>query len=732
MNTNSTLNKPVYPIFTDSIIEERIDLLMSEMTLEEKIGQTVMYSSEMDVTGPVLDKNYLEYIKNGEVGAVLNASGVHYIKKIQKLAVENTRLRIPLLFGFDVIHGYKTIFPIPLAESCSWDLELMELTAQVAAVESAAAGLHWTFAPMVDISRDPRWGRVTEGAGEDVYLASLIAKARVRGFQGDLSSSNSILACVKHFVGYGAVQAGRDYHTVDMSEVELRNTHLPPFKAALDEGVATFMTAFNELNGVPATGNKYILDTILRKEWGFMGFVVTDYTSITEMIAHGYAENLKHAGEIAMNAGADMDMQSGSYRENLITFIKEKKVSKERLNNATRTILRMKFKLGLFDDPYRYCDENKEKQLILSEEHLKIATDAAKKSIVLLKNKNNVLPLKNNTKIALIGPLANDTHHILGAWTAFGHDNKNIISVKKSLEIQNSNFQYAKGCDILEENRAGFTEAIAIAKQSSVVVMVMGEAENMSGEAACRTNIKLPGLQQELIAEIKKIGKPIVLLLKNGRPLDLSWEDQHVTAILETWFLGTNGATAITDVLFGAYNPSGKLTMTFPRNIGQIPVFYNQKNTGRPSNIPNADPRYTSKYLDVKNSPLYPFGFGLSYTTFQYSNVTLDTNILTTDSIITASVVVTNTGSYDGEEIVQLYILDVVGSITRPVKELKGFKKIALKKGEKKTIEFEIKADLLKFYNQEQNFVCEEGEFKLFIAGHSNHKFTKSFFLQNN
>ncbi|QTE22406.1 beta-glucosidase BglX [Polaribacter cellanae] len=719
-----------YLTFNNPNIEEKVTQLMSQMTLDEKIGQTVMYASEMDVTGPVLDANYLEYIKKGEVGAVLNASGVSYVRKIQKLAVENSRLGIPLLFGFDVIHGYKTIFPIPLAESCSWDLDLMEQTAQIAARESSAAGLHWTFAPMVDISRDARWGRIAEGAGEDVYLGSLIAKARVRGFQGNLESTNNILACAKHFAGYGAAQAGRDYHTVDMSDIELRNTHLPPFKAALNEGVATFMTAFNELNGVPATGNKYLLDTILRKEWNFKGFVVTDYTSITEMIAHGFAENLKHAGEIAINAGSDMDMQSGAYKNHLKEYLNEKKLDKERLNEAVKSILRMKFKLGLFDDPYRFCDEEKEKQFILSKEHLKKATETAKKSIVLLKNKNKVLPLKNTSKIALIGPLADDTHHILGTWAAFGRENKNIISIKEELENKNIDFKYTKGCDILEENREDFKNAIAIAKKSDVVVMVMGETENMSGEAACRTNIKLPGLQQELIAEIKKTGKPIILVLMNGRPLDLSWEDKTVNAILETWFLGTNCAAAITEVLFGTYNPSGKLTVTFPRNVGQIPLFYNQKNTGRPTNVPNADPRYTSKYLDVANSPLYPFGYGLSYTEFTYSKVTLDANTLFFNTSIKASVTITNTGNYDGEEIVQLYIKDVVGSITRPIKELKGFKKITLKKGESKTVQFEITAELLKFYNQKQDFVCEEGEFKLFIAGSSNHKFTNTFFLK--
>ncbi|WP_345004735.1 glycoside hydrolase family 3 N-terminal domain-containing protein [Snuella lapsa] len=727
MNCKDEIKKPVW-VQVD--IEKKIDTLMSKMTLEEKIGQTVMYSSETDITGPVLDKDYLNYIRNGQVGAIFNGTGVAFTRKLQRIAVEETRLGIPLLFGFDVIHGYKTIFPIPLGESCSWDLELMEKTARIAAIEASAVGLHWTFAPMVDISRDPRWGRIAEGAGEDVYLASLIARARVRGFQGNLSDDNTILACAKHFAGYGAVQAGRDYHTVDMSEIRLRNTHLPPFKAALDEGVATFMTAFNELNGVPATGNKYLLNDILKKEWGFNGFVVTDYTSINEMIAHGYAKDLKHAGELAMNAGADMDMQGGVYKNYMMQSIGEEKIDIERLDEAVRGILRMKFQLGLFDDPYKYCDENREKTLVLSQEHLEVAKDAAMKSVVLLKNKNNVLPLKTTQKIALIGPLADDEHDIVGTWGAHGHRDGQAVSVKEGFEAKKVNFKYAKGCEISGGNKDGFKEAIGIAKRSDVVVMVMGESEDMSGEAASRTNIKLPGLQQELIATIKAIGKPIVLVLFNGRPLDFSWEDENVHAILETWHSGTSGGHAITEVLFGAYNPSGKLTVSFPRNVGQIPIFYNQKNTGRPLSAQNPNLEYASKYLDVDNSPLYSFGYGLSYTTFEYSDAKLSSDILTSTTPITASVTVTNTGDYDGEEVVQLYVRDLVGSITRPVKELKGFKKIYLKKGESKMVEFEITTDDLKFYNNKSEYINEEGEYELFIAGSSNHEFTNKFHLK--
>lgn len=714
----------------DNDIESKIDSLMTLMTLEEKIGQTILYSSGHDITGPVLDKNYIHYIKMGQVGAIFNATGSAYTRKLQKIAIEETRLGIPMLFGYDVIHGYKTIFPIPLGEASSWDLELMEKTSRIAATETSAAGIHWAYAPMVDIARDPRWGRIAESAGEDTYLGSLIAKARVKGFQGNLNDKNTVLACVKHYAAYGAAQAGRDYHTVDISENTLRNVYLPPFKAALDAGAATFMTAFNELNGVPASGNKFLLDDILRKEWGFKGFVVTDYTSINEMVPHGYAENLKHAGELAMNAGVDMDMQGGVYKDYMKSLIEEGKISEERLDEAVKPILRMKFRLGLFDDPFRYSNEENEAQVLLNDKHLETARDAARKAIVLLKNNNNVLPLNIEQKIALVGPLANDEFHIIGNWSAQGRRDGIAVSVKEGFEAKGSKFNYAKGCEITEGDSSGFANAIAIAKSSDVVVMVMGESEGMSGEAASRTSIKLPGLQQKFIAEIRKIGKPIVLVLFNGRPLDLSWENEMVDAIVETWFSGTNGGHAIADVLFGDYNPSGKLTVTFPRNIGQIPIFYNVKNTGRPMNIPAADPRYVSKYIDVENTPLFPFGYGLSYTTFEYKDAAIDSTTLLLKSKITVSVKITNTGGYDGEEIVQLYVKDKFGSITRPVKELKGFEKIFLKKGETKTVEFIITADDLKFYDSNLNFVNEEGDYELFVAGSSDHEFTHPFFLQ--
>ena len=721
-----------FQLDTDPKIEKKIDSLLTLMTLEEKIGQTVIYSSTEDVTGPVLDKNYQNYLRQGQIGAVFNATGADFTRKLQKIAVEETRLGIPLLFGYDVIHGHKTIFPIPLAESCSWDLSLMEKTARVAAIEGSAEGLHWTFAPMVDIARDPRWGRVAEGAGEDTYLGSLIAKARVKGFQGEnLEDTNTILACAKHFAAYGAAQAGRDYHTVDISLNTLYNTYLPPFQAAAEANVATFMTSFNELNGVPATGNSFLLKNVLRNQWNFNGFVVTDYTSINEMVPHGFAEDLKTAGELAMNAGVDMDMQGGVFKDHLLQSVNEDKVDQKRLDEAVRAVLRAKFKLGLFKDPYRYSDKEKEKELILHKDHLELARDAARKSIVLLKNKDEVLPLKQNQKVALIGPLADDQFHIIGNWAARGDRDGIAVSVKEGFEERGVSFTYEKGCEI-EGEETNFSKAIQIANKADVIVLVAGESERMSGEAASRTSIQLPGNQRELIKALKKTGKPIVLTLFNGRPLDLSWENENVNAIVETWFAGTQGGHAITDVLFGDYNPSAKLTITFPRNIGQVPIHYDMKNTGRPVDLPGAHERYVSRYVDVDNSPLFPFGYGLSYTSFLYNTPVLNSNTLTANNQIEISTEVKNMGDFDGEEIVQLYIKDRFGSITRPVKELKGFQKVFLKKGESKTITFTVTPEDLKFYNNELKRVNEDGEYDLFVAGSSDHKFTNSFTLQLN
>lgn len=717
----------------EALIETKIDSLLSIMTLDEKIGQTVLYSSFDESTGPVLDENYEEYLKKGQIGAIFNATGSAFTRRLQKIAVEETRLGIPLLFGYDVIHGYKTIFPIPMGESASWDLELMEQTARIAAKEASASGLHWTFAPMVDIARDPRWGRVAEGAGEDTYLGSLVAKARVKGFQGDdLSSKNTVLACAKHYAAYGAAQAGRDYHTVDMSINTLREIYLPPFKATIDANVATIMTAFNEINGTPATGNNFLLKDVLRDEWNFNGFVVTDYTSINEMVPHGFATDLKHAGELAMNAGVDMDMQGGVYKNHMKQSIEEDKIKVARLDEAVRSILRLKFQLGLFEDPYRYSNEDQEANIVLHQDHLDLARDAARKSMVLLKNENNVLPLDASKKIALIGPLAADEHHIIGNWSGKG-DRKGIaVSVKEAFEARNSNFTYAKGCEIEGGKTSDFAKAIAIAKQSDIVVMVMGETERMSGEAASRTNLKLPGLQQQLISEIKKLGKPIILVLYNGRPLNLSFENDTVDAIVEAWFPGTSGGHAVADVLYGDYNPSGKLTITFPRNVGQVPIHYNMKNTGRPEDLIGANPRYVSKYIDVENSPLFPFGYGLSYTTFNYEKPVLSSETISLKDTLKISVKVTNTGTVKGEEVVQLYIKDRFGSVTRPVKELKGFQKIALNAGESKTVEFKISAENLKFHDHTLKFVNEAGDYDLFVAGTSDGKFTNTFTLTNN
>jgi beta-glucosidase len=716
--------------------EAKVDSLMNLMTLEERIGQTVMYGGDWSVTGPSTKTDFLKYIKEGSVGAMLNVYTAKGTRDLQKLAVEETRLGIPLLFGYDVIHGHRTIFPINLGLSASWDLNLIELSSRIAAEEASAEGLHWTFAPMVDIARDPRWGRISEGAGEDVYLGSEIAKAYVKGFQGDdLSKNNTILACAKHYVAYGAAQAGRDYHTVNLGEDELRNVYLPPFKATVDAGVETFMSAFNELNGVPTSGNKYTLRDILQDEWQFKGFVVSDYTSINEMIPHGFAEDDKDAARIGMNAGVDMDMMGSVYRLYLKELIAEGKVDEAIVNDACRRILLSKFKLGLFDDPYRYSDENREKETIYKPEFLKTARDAVAASSVLLQNKNSALPLDKKQTIALIGPLAKDEYHINGNWGGAGDRKGKSVSVFEGLQeyLKDHQIIYAQGCEIVKDDESGFEEAIAAAKKADVVVLIMGEDHGMSGEAASRTNLKIPGIQPKLIKKIREAvpNKQIILVLMNGRPLNLSEEVGQVDAILEAWFPGTMGGSGIADILYGVYNPSGKLTATFPRNVGQVPIYYNMKNTGRP--IPESNPGedYKSNYIDVPNTPLFSFGFGLSYTTFDYSDLKISTNTMTFSNTLTASVTVTNSGNFDGHEIVQLYIRDKVGSFTRPVKELKGFQKLFLKKGESKTVSFTISEEDLKFYNQKSEFVAESGDFDIAIAPSSDFKFNHTFTLKN-
>jgi len=689
------------------------------MNLDEKIGQMVLYTSDWDVTGPSIKGNYMNDIGEGRCGNIFNAYTVDYTRKLQKIAVEGSRMKIPLLFGYDVIHGQKTIFPIPLGESSSWDLTAIEKSARISATEAAAMGINWTFAPMVDLSVEPRWGRVMEGAGEDPYLGSRIAEARVRGFQGkDLSDSLTILACVKHFAGYGAPLAGRDYNTVDMSERVFLDTYLPPYKAAIDAGALSVMSSFNELVGVPATGSKYLLTDVLRTQLGFKGFVVTDYTGIPEMVNHGVAANDADAGLLAVKAGVDMDMQGEVYFKYLKKQVEDGLVNEKLINEATRRVLRVKFMLGLFDDPFKYCNKEREKRLVYAPEHLEAAFDVAKRSMVLLKNDSSVLPLKKGEKIAVIGELATSTRDMLGAWKA-GGDWDFMKSTLDELRDYNGkeNVIYAEGCKKTGDDRSGFSAAMAAARQAGKIVLVVGEDWEWSGEAASRTSLKMPGVQTELLEKLKTLDKPIIVVLMNGRPLELSKENELADAMLEAWYPGTMGGKAITHVLFGEYNPSGKLTMTFPRTVGQVPIFYYEKNTGRPIYLPND--KYKSKYIDCLNEPLFAFGYGLSYTTFNYSNIQLSTTQLTDKGELKASVIVKNTGKIDGEEVVQCYIRDLIGSVTRPVKELKGFEKIFLKAGESKTVTFTITPEMLAFHRLDMTFGTEPGEYNLFIGGNS-------------
>ncbi len=698
--------------------------LMSKMTVEEKIYQLVQFTSDGTVTGPKTGENFITRIQQGKVGSILNATGAANTREIQRINMESSRLKIPLLFGHDVIHGYKTIFPINLGMASSFDIDAVQLAARVAAEEASSGGVHWTFAPMVDISRDPRWGRVSEGAGEDTFLATKLAVANVIGFQGqDLNSTNTILACAKHFAAYGAAEAGRDYNTVDMSERVLRDTYLPPFKAAKDAGVKTFMTSFNEISGVPATASKFLLREILKGEWQFDGMVVSDYTGINEVVFHGFAKDDQHAAQLAINAGTDMDMVGASYMTTLKKSYDEGKVSIETINDACKRVLDVKYDLGLFEDPYRYSDVKREQETIYKPAYLEAALDVARKSMVLLKNSNSVLPLKKDQKIAFVGPLVSDEYHIIGSWAALGERDGKAVSVKEGVSNllgTAAKVSFDKGVDFTTSNATEMQTAINNAKNADIIVAVMGEKENMTGEAASQTNIDLPSVQKEFLAELKKLGKPIVLVLMNGRPLTLSWENENLDAILETWYAGTRGGDAIAQTLFGDNNPSGKLPMTFPRNVGQIPLYYNHKKTGRPYNGPtDPEQKYKSRYTDVDNSPLFPFGYGLSYTTFKYSNLKVSAPKFKFDQKLQISVDLTNTGNYDGAEVVQLYIRDLVGSVTRPVKELKGFQKINLKKGEKRTIQFEIASEDLRFYNIDMEYRAEAGDFEVFVGGNS-------------
>ena len=706
-------------------IDQKVNALLKQMTLEEKIGQLNQYTGNNQATGPItINPNKETEIKKGLIGSMLNVLGTKYTRQYQELAMQS-RLKIPLLFGQDVVHGYKTTFPLPLAEAASWDLEAMELSARIAAVEASASGIHWTFAPMVDISRDPRWGRVMEGAGEDTYLGSRIAYARVKGFQGNLGDVNSVMACVKHFAAYGAAVGGRDYNSVDMSERMLWETYLPPFKAALDAGAATFMNSFNDINGIPATANKYLQRDILKGKWNFQGFVVSDWGSIGEMVNHGYSKDNKEAALQAITAGSDMDMESNAYRYHLAELVKENKVPIALIDDAVKRILRKKFELGLFDNPYKYSNPEREQTALNNPEHRKAARDIAAKSIVLLKNEKNILPLSKDTKtIAFIGPLVKEHKQNMGFWAVelpeLDYD-KQVVSQWEGVQNKVSSstkLLYAKGCEIEGDNKDGFAEAIAVANQADVVILSIGERADMSGEAKSRSNIHLPGVQEELVKAIQATGKPVVVLINAGRPLVFNWTADNVPAIAYTWWLGSEAGNAIADVLFGDYNPSGKLPMSFPREEGQIPIYYNHFNTGRPA--PNETAfNYVSAYTDLKNSPRFPFGFGLSYTTFEYSDLKLSKNKIKSTESIAVSLNVKNSGKVAGEEVVQLYLRDKVGSVVRPIIELKDFQKIKLNAGETKTIKFIIDKEKLSFYNAALQWIAEPGDFDLMIGSSS-------------
>lgn len=718
--------------------QPKIDSIMQLMTLEEKLGQLNLPAAGDVNTGLAQNTGIVSKILEGRVGGLFNIKTQKRIRAIQRVAVEESRLKIPLLFGMDVIHGYKTVFPIPLGLSCSWDMDMIEQTARIAAVEASADGVNWTFSPMVDLSRDPRWGRIAEGAGEDPFLGSEIAKAMVRGYQGDnLYAPNTLMSCVKHFALYGASEAGRDYGTTDMSRLRMYNEYFPPYKAAVEAGAGSVMASFNEVDGIPATGNRWLMTEVLRDQWKFDGFVLSDYTGVTEMIEHGMGDTLEVAS-LALNAGIDMDMVSEAMPGKLGEAIKLGKVQLEQIDEACRRILEAKFRLGLFDDPYQYCDPKRTSTDIFTEEHRNFARSAAAQSFVLLKNEKDLLPLKKKGTIALIGPLAANRENMVGSWSVAA-DFKSAVSLKDGLENAlkgQANVLYAKGANVyrdasLEKRVSIFgkptyrdqrseeelvKEALAIANRSDVIIAALGESSEMSGESSSRTDIRIPETQRELLKVLLNTGKPVILVLFAGRPMDLSWESENVPAILNVWFGGTEAGDAIADVLFGKVNPSGKLSTTFPQNIGQVPIFYNHKNTGRPLIEGNWFQKFKSNYLDASNDPLYPFGFGLSYTTFGYSELTLSETKMKGDQTLKASVEVSNKGEVAGKEVVQLYIRDKVGSVTRPMKELKGFQKVAIEPGETKTIVFEITLEDLKFYNYDLNHVWEPGEFEIMVG----------------
>ncbi len=727
-------------IFAQTTYQAKAKALLAKMTLEEKIGQLNLVTPGGAVTGAVVSKGVEENIRKGFVGGLFGIWGPEKVRQAQDIATKNSRLHIPLIFGLDVIHGHKTVFPIPLGLSASWNLDMIEKTAHIAATEASADGLAWAFSPMVDIARDARWGRISEGSGEDPYLGGLIAKAMVKGYQGkDLSANNNIMACVKHFALYGGAEAGREYNTVDMSRIKMYEYYLPPYKAAIDAGAGSIMSSFNEIDGVPATGNKWLLTDLLRKQWGFKGFVVSDYTSLSEMINHGVGD-LPTVSALALKAGLDMDMVAEGFLNTLKKSLQQGKITMAQIDQACLRILEAKYKLGLFDNPYKYIDEARPAKEILTAENRKFAREAAARSCVLLKNSNQLLPLKKNGTIALIGPLANNQRNMLGTWVVAG-DWKQSVTVMdgvKNVAGTNVNVLYAKGANITDDTmlmknanalgveveldkaspEALIDEAIATANKADVVVAVLGEAADMSGESSSRSDINIPESQKNLLKALVKTGKPVVLVLINGRPLTLTWENDNVNAILEAWAPGTEAGNAIADVLFGNYNPSGKITATFPRSVGQIPIYYNHKNTGRPYDG-NGSGKFKSYYMDISNDPLYPFGYGLSYTSFEYGDLLLNKTNLAGDETLTATITVTNTGKYAGEETVQLYITDPVASVTRAVKDLKGFKKIFLQPGEKKEVSFTITPQQLKFYNSDLKYDWESGEFIIQVGTNS-------------
>ncbi|MEA2203982.1 MAG: beta-glucosidase [Blastocatellia bacterium] len=710
----SIVSSPVASSSPDRV-EQRVNALIARMTLAEKLGQLQQLDGESDGK---FRPEHLDLIRKGLLGSTLNVRGAQRTNQLQHVAMDESRLKIPVLLGFDVIHGYRTIFPIPLAEASSWDPTLAERSASIAAQEARDAGLGWTFAPMLDVARDPRWGRITEGAGEDPYLGAAFARARVMGFQGsDYSAPNKILACAKHWVAYGAAEGGRDYNTTDLSENTLREIYFPPFKAAVDAGVGTVMSAFNEINGVPASANPFTLTKVLRNEWKFDGFVVSDYTSVKELINHGVAANDKDAARAALNAGVDMEMVSRLYNQHGPALLKERKLSPATIDEAVRRVLRIKFRLGLFDRPY--TDEARESSSLLKPESLSAAREIAGRSMVLLKNEAQTLPLDKNTRsIAVIGPLADDRRAPLGWWAGDGREENTVTALAgiRAKVSPQTKVGYAKGCDVKDESNAGFAEAVALARKSDVAIVFVGESADMVGEAASRSSLDLSGRQLDLVKAIHETGKPTIVVLVNGRPPTIGWVVEKASAILESWMGGTQAGNAIADILFGDVNPGGKLPVTFPRTVGQVPIYYNHKNTGRP---PEANNRYTSKYLDVPWTPQFPFGYGLSYTQFKITNLQLGSQSIRANGKLTASVEVANVGRRTGDEVVQLYIRDVAASMTRPVKELKGFQRVTLQPGEKRRIEFVLTREQLGFWNREMRFVVEPGEFKVMVGPNS-------------